>query len=182
MNNISVYDTEQLITQNSIRYFFESNGEKSIIKAIDYSPIDFKNGKTIYNLGFGDYDEQNDTINDDINSNNGDHYIVLNTVLFSVPLFFAVYPNAVLFIGGSDSSSLFLANCKISCNKKCDNSCKNHHRRIKVYRYFIDKNFESLSQSYVIFGRNKLKNNSFLPYIRYESYDDLLIYLKKSLP
>ncbi len=42
MNNIPVYDTEQLITQKGIQYFFESNGVKSIIKAIDYSPIDFK--------------------------------------------------------------------------------------------------------------------------------------------
>lgn len=178
MNNIPVYDTEQLITQKGIRYFFESNGVKSIIKAIDYSPIDFKNGKTIYNLGFGDYDEQNDIIIDDVNSNNGDHY----TVLFSVPLFFHKHPGAVLFVGGSDSSSLFLANCKITCIKKCKNVCRNHHRRIKVYRYFIDKHFHILSKDYHIFGRNKLRENTFTPYIPYENYADLLIYLKKTLP
>ncbi len=178
MNNISIYDTEQQIIQDNIRFFFESKGNTSIIKVIDYSPIDFKHGKTIYNLGFGDYDELNDTIIDDVNSNNGDHYMVLNTVLFTVPLFFHKRPGAVLFVGGSDSSSMYLVNCKISCSKKCENSCKNQHRRIKVYRYFVDKHFESLSKNYVIFGRNKLKDNTFLPYIPFEIYDDLLIYLK----
>ena len=70
MNNIPAYKTE-LVDPNSkkIQYLFESKGKKSIIKAIEYTPVARKSGKVIYNLGFGDYNEENGNIFDDFNIN-----------------------------------------------------------------------------------------------------------------
>jgi hypothetical protein len=58
-------------------------------------------------------------------------------------------------------------------------SCKNYQRRIKTYRYYVDKNFEDLSIDYIFFGRNKSKANTFVQYIPDNQYDDILVYKKK---
>jgi len=73
LNNIIAYPTEQLEAKGkSIRYIFESVGETTIIKQIEFSYFDSILGSDVYNLGFGDYNAQQDTISDKVNSNNGD--------------------------------------------------------------------------------------------------------------
>ena len=91
MNNIPAYKIQLISNQSKIQYLFESNGITSIIKAIEYAPFKKQNGKTLYNLGFGDYDLSNKTITDDVNSNNGDMRKVFSTVLDTVPLFFKTH-------------------------------------------------------------------------------------------
>jgi hypothetical protein len=144
MKNLPVYGTEQSVSEYKRQYLFESVGSASIVKVVEYSFIDFVNSVPVFNLGFGDYDEENNTIRDDVNSNNGDHYTVLNTVLNTVPDFFRHYPNAVIMVRGSDSHEDFHQSCKMTCTKKCVTECKNARRRIKIYRYFVDKNFDEL--------------------------------------
>jgi hypothetical protein len=85
-------------------FFFISKGEKDIIKAIQFSFVQELNGRKIYNLGFGDYDLENDKIIDDINTNNGDAYKVLNTALSTIPIFFENFGSEILMVQGSDGS------------------------------------------------------------------------------
>lgn len=88
MNNIPAYKTELVYSDTrKIQYLFESKGEKSIIKAIEYTPVAKRDGKVIYNLGFGDYNEEDGNILDDANSNNGDMRRVFSTVLNTIPKF-----------------------------------------------------------------------------------------------
>lgn len=56
MNNLPIYNTEQTAEEIKTQYLFESVGEKTIIKAIEYTPVANMGGRTVYNLGFGDYD------------------------------------------------------------------------------------------------------------------------------
>jgi hypothetical protein len=179
LKTLPIYDTEQIEGEIKIQYLFASVGKKTIIKAIEYSPITTMGARTIYNLGFGDYDEANSTIIDDINSNNGDIYVVFNTVLSTVPVFFETNPDAVILVSGSDSHENFINDCLPDCKKKCIDKCKNHQRRIKTYRYYVDKNFDELCIDFIFFGRNKTKENTFVQYIPKQDYDDILVYKKK---
>jgi len=177
--NINSYTTEEINTEGKLQYLFESVGNKNIIKAIEYSPVTLLGSRTVYNLGFGDYDEVTGSIIDDINSNNGDMYIVFNTVLHTVPNFFELNPDAVIIVSGSDGHDDFINNCKLACKKKCEHTCKNFQRRIKTYTYYIDKNFDELCNEYIFFGRNRDKDNTFVQYVPKKDYDDVLVYKKK---
>lgn len=177
--NLSVYNTEQIENEVKIQYLFESVGDKTIIKAIEYFPVDVIGGRTVYNLGFGDYDEETGEIIDDVNSNNGDMYTVFNTILSTVPLFFETNPESVILVSGSDGHHDFINSCLPNCQKKCVENCKNFQRRIKVYRYYVDKHFEELCKDFIFFGRNRSKENTFVQYVPYQHYDDILVYKKK---
>lgn len=179
MNSLPIYKAQQTAEKEKTQFLFESQGIKSIIKAIEYTPITVIGARTVYNLGFGDFDETSGTIIDDVNSNNGDMRIVFNTVLSTVPLFFAQNTEAVIIVSGSDSHEDFIKCCLPSCKKKCVDHCKNYQRRIKTYRYYVDKNFDELSIDYIFFGRNKSKANTFVQYIPANHYDDILVYKKK---
>ena len=179
MNNLPVYRTEETVEGTKIQFLFASVGKRTIIKAIEYTPIDRIGLTTVYNLGFGDYDEALGTIIDNVNSNNGDMRIVFNTVLSTVPVFFAKNKNAVIIVSGSDSHEEFITTCLPTCKKKCVDQCKNYQRRIKTYRYYVDKNFEELCVDYIFFGRNKSKANTFVNYKPENHYDAILVYKKK---
>jgi hypothetical protein len=179
LKNLSIYTTEQINDEVKIQYLFASIGKKTIIKAIEYSPVTIIGGRTVYNLGFGDYDEEQGTIIDDINSNNGDIYVVFNTVLSTVPLFFEHNPDAVIIVSGSDSHDEFINDCFPTCKKKCLDKCKNFQRRIKTYRYYVDKNFNEHCKEFIFFGRYRRLENTFVQYVPFQDYDDILVYRKK---
>ncbi|USL96299.1 hypothetical protein D1J36_004135 [Riemerella anatipestifer] len=179
MQNNNHYKTELTLNEERLQYLFVSTGTRSIIKAIEYSPITIIGKQTVYNLGFGDYDEATKNIIDDSNSNNGDMYTVFNTVLQTVPMFFKTKPDCVLYVCGSDSTDDFTKKCKPNCKKKCVDSCKLENRRIKIYRYFVDKHFIQLSKEYIFFGKNRKEGNSFVQYIPGKEYHDILVYKKK---
>ncbi len=177
--NLPFYTTLETTEVDRTLYFFESNGSKSIIKAIEYFPIMEMNDRVVFNLGFGDYVDGLGTIVDNVNSNNGDVYIVFNTVLSTVPMFFDKYPEAVLIVSGSDNHDEFVNNCLPVCTKKCKGDCKNYQRRIKLYRAFVNKHFKELCKEYVFFGRYKSDPGTTFQYIPNEQYDDILVYKKK---
>lgn len=119
MDNSKVYLTLKSKESNDkIRFLFESKGEEIIQKVVDYSLVATIQDKPIYNLGFGDYNSENDEMSDDVNSNNGDMRKVFNTVLSTVPLFFASSPNSGIWVEGSDSDDSFIDTCKPNCKKK----------------------------------------------------------------
>lgn len=180
MNNINAYKFQVLNKDSlSTQFIFESKGERTIVKAIEYSFIRNISGRKVYNLGFGDFNEKNGMLIDDINSNNGDMRKVFNTVLNTIPKFFALNNEAAIWVQGSDSAEDFRAKCEIKCKKKCDEICKNHNRRIKAYKYYVDKNFVQLSKEYIFFGFTSGKNPDFVQYIPNSEYIGILVYKKK---
>ena len=77
--------------------FISSGPNGKIIKVIQYTPTNIPN---IYNLGFGDKNNNTGDISDSVTSNNGDREKVLSTVAFTTLEFLNKYPNySVLAIG-----------------------------------------------------------------------------------
>ncbi|MBC9931569.1 DUF6934 family protein [Chitinophaga qingshengii] len=136
-----------------VKFYFESVGTQKVIKAIEYSYLDYYFlDKPVYNLGFGNYNPITEEICDIGVSNNGDVYKVFNTVLHTVSIFFNHIPNGLLFVQGSDSSPDYLENCILTCHKNCIDKCKKVDRRISIYQGFIDKNYSLLFDKYVFMG------------------------------
>ena len=147
------YDTVEEVTDTGIHYFFMSEGKKDIVKAIHYMYVRDLMGKRVYNLGFGNYDPATDRIIDDLTPNNGDHYPIFHTVLSTIPGFFRTYPDAMMMVQGSDSTQRYIMNCRLTCKKKCNGRvCRNAHRRINLYRNYVEKNYGTLNKEYIFLG------------------------------
>lgn len=85
-------------------YEFYSKGPKGTIKkVVRYSLIEEYPYK-IYNLGFGDWIEEKQDVDDLINTNNQDSQKVLGTVADTVIDFLTNHPNAAVFASGSTAS------------------------------------------------------------------------------
>lgn len=154
-DNQVVYDTEEMYldSKNCFRFYFNSKGKREIPKAVQYTYMGEVYNLPLYNFGFGDYDEVNDTIFDTPISCNEDHYKVFHTVLNTIPRMFEACQNAILSVRGSDSTMGFIKNCKSNCTRNCKNGeCKKAHRRINIYRNFVDKYFNELNKEYLFFG------------------------------
>lgn len=82
-------------------YEFQSEGPKGTIrKVVRYSLIQ-ESPVRIYNLGFGDWDNETDDINDKTITNNEDRQKVLATVADTVINFISHHPDAFVFAQGS---------------------------------------------------------------------------------
>jgi hypothetical protein len=178
-NIINTYRLDEIKNDDYLTFSFISRGDRDVIKKIEYIYVQLLNEKKVYNLGFGDYEIASDQIIDTVNTQNGDHYQVFNTVLSTIPIFFSHFPDSFLAVNGSDSESNYIANCKLSCTKKCNqNKCKNADRRINIYRNYIDKNYEELIKSYRFLGANP--NNEGPAdvelYQRYKKYNSVLLF------
>jgi hypothetical protein len=176
------YEFEESKSTNGLQFFFISKGKQDIIKAIQYSFVQDLNGSKVYNLGFGDYDIECDTIIDNVNTNNGDAYKVFNTVLNTILIFFENFKNHMLIVQGSDGRPEFIENCKKTCNKNCREECRNHNRRINIYRAYVDKNYKQLSLQYNFLGgiKNEVNMTFLEPYQCGKNYDAVLL-SRKSL-
>ena len=157
-----------------------SEGKKDVFKTIDYSYFLDHQGEKVYNLAFGDYVLGDDSFADNITTNNGDPYKVYQTVLATIPYFFQTYADAMLMVQGSDSTQQFFNNCHLTCNRKCPSGeCRKAHRRISIYRNYIDKNLDSLIREYEFFGNMGSNVNQILieKYVKGKKY--LMVFLKK---
>jgi hypothetical protein len=142
------------------RYFFISEGKKPIVKIVEYDYVDLNDGRVTYNLAFGTYNRAIANFEDAEISGNDDHYRVFNTVLSTIPHFLENYPGARVIVKGSDSADTYPDICRLNCKKKCiPPSCKNAHRRINIYKNFLNKNFEQLSQEYLFWGSMEIDGN-----------------------
>jgi hypothetical protein len=150
----NVYEFEEFERNPAgTNYYFFSEGDRKILKIVQYEYIGIKENRFTYNLGFGTYDVVNNAIQDDDISANGDTYKVFNTVLSTIPHFMVSYPGAMVMVEGSDSVSFFPELCRPNCKKKCvPPVCKNAHRRINIYKNFVNKNWELLAQEYQFWG------------------------------
>jgi hypothetical protein len=92
---------EYFAKNNFLTYQFTSEGIKgSIEKIVQYSKLTIPGVGTVYNLGFGDLDEDGN-VSDIANSNNGDMEKVLSTVANTVYDFLEHHPNQLVFAHGS---------------------------------------------------------------------------------
>jgi hypothetical protein len=102
---IEKYETESTVSR--LIFTFESIGEKIITKRVIYSKFDnpedigLSCDSIVYNLGFGDFNEQTGELDDQIISKNGDTEQVLATVADTVFDFWIEYPDALIFFIGS---------------------------------------------------------------------------------
>lgn len=153
MNVFPPYDYKESVqTEEGIKYFFVSEGKTDVVKAVHYMYSGKMNERRVYNLGFGDYQIEEDNIDDKVNTANGDVYKVFNTVLHTIPAFFEKFPLSIVIVQGSDSGQDFYDNCKATCTKKCTDTCRNQHRRINAYSSFVNKNYDELVKNYTFFG------------------------------
>lgn len=154
MINIAPYPIAEVDDEpGKQKFFFQSTGKTPIVKAVEYTRIQDHGLGGLYNLGFGDYDRASGTIVDDANSNNDDMRKVFSTVLDTILEFFKDHPFDTIVVQGSDSGETFAQQCKATCtHRKCVTTCKNMDRRISAYHYYVDKNMESLKNTYMFFG------------------------------
>lgn len=88
------------------RYIFTSTGKSRIVKLVDFSPT-----KTpeLFNLGFGDL-LPDGSIDDSINSNNGDMIKVLATVVQIIKDFTSQFPEIkIMFLGSTNERTKLYA-------------------------------------------------------------------------
>lgn len=177
----SAYTLLREDSEAGLKYFFISKGKTDIIKAIEYSFVVNLNGRSIFNLAFGDYIINENLIDDLSNSDNGDARKVLFTVLNTVPQFFETFPLDIVMVAGSDSKEEYLEQCLLTCRKDCNttNDCRNKDKRISVYKKFVSYHFKELSKEYAFFGG--VKNNGsiqIVPYTANNTFDTLFVIKK----
>ena len=94
-------------------YEFYSEGSRGRIKkVILYERI----GKNLFNLGFGDWNEELQRLDDSSRSNNGDRGKVLATVAYTALEFTSKFPYALIFAEGSTSARTRLYQIGIAGN------------------------------------------------------------------
>jgi hypothetical protein len=121
------------------RYIFTSVGRSIIIKLVDFSPT---RKKDLYTLGFGDL-LPDGSLDDTINSNNGDIVKVLATVAQIIRDFTAQFPEIKIVFTGSTKE------------------------RTKLYARILRMYYEDISKEFVvtafIYVENSYKEVAFAP-------------------
>ena len=133
-------------------YHFISQGPKGPIrKKVIYTETEFSN---VYNLAFGDYDPNTNTIDDFAVTNNGDSSTVLATVASTVQVFMNQHPKAWILVTGSTPA------------------------RTRLYRMGITNNLTEIPEHFVIFGKNS--DGNWRPFVIGDTYDAFLITKKET--
>jgi hypothetical protein len=129
--------------------FISSGPNGKIIKVIQYTPTNIPN---IYNLGFGDKNNNTGDISDSVTSNNDDREKVLSTVAFTTLEFLNKYPNySVLAIGLTPA-------------------------RTRLYQIGIMKNLIEIAEEISILG---LHNDNWIPLKKGVNFEAFLASKKK---
>ena len=133
-------------------YEFISEGPKGLIKKmVIYTETTTEN---VYNLGFGDYDESTNGINDLSVTNNGDSLKVLATVASTVYAFTEKYPNAWILATGSTII------------------------RTRLYRMGITNNLAEIETDFIVLGYSK--NEEWEKFLVGEDYEAFLLTKKEN--
>ena len=133
-------------------YEFISEGPKGLIKKmVIYTETTTEN---VYNLGFGDYDESTNGINDLSVTNNGDSLKVLATVASTVYAFTEKYPNAWILATGSTTI------------------------RTRLYRMGITNNLAEIETDFIVLGYSK--NEEWEKFLVGEDYEAFLLTKKEN--
>lgn len=155
MQHYQPYEVRQA---DRLIYTFTSRGKRDIIKVVDYSPIYQFLDNPVYNLAFGDMiGSDNYVYSDWENSNNGDMYKIFQTVLSTIPMFFAQYPSAMLYVSGVDMI------------------------RKQLYRRYVNQQYDQLAESYGFYGCYIFdkKIEGIEKYVVGKRYDAIITYVKE---
>jgi hypothetical protein len=137
--------TYQTQSVNENIYTFASIGKKGIIlKVVIFSEIN----NNVYNLGFGDYNFKNDSIDDKVKSKNGDMEKILSTVISIMGDYFSKKPDCTIYLEGSNSL------------------------RTRLYQLAIMKYYEEFSIFYEILGTS---NDVTEPFQKNKNYESFLV-------
>ena len=120
-------------------------------KLIQFNETQVEN---IYNLAFGDYDQQTHDIDDGVRTNNSDMVKVLATVAEAVHKFTTQYPGCLVFFRGSSES------------------------RTRLYRIAISRNYAELSHGFKIFG---YINGQAVPFYPTRQFDGFIVQRRLNL-
>lgn len=177
----NTYPIAEFSDEVSNKFLFISTGINDIIKAVEYQYIGPFQDNHLYNLAFGDYDFKTGQLNDLVETNNGDHYAVFNTVLSTIATFFKNNPNSILMVQGSDTKQEYIDKCKEICKKKCADTCRNTERRINTYRYYVNKNYDDLIKEFEFVGGETLADGTITKeiYVKGKKYDT--VFCKKRI-
>lgn len=135
-------------------YEFVSAGPKGTIhKMIEYSETGTEN---IYNLAFGDFNEETKKIDDFSITNNGDSIKILATVASTVYAFTEKYPKAWIFATGSTIV------------------------RTRLYRMGITNNLAEIKEDFKVYGLT-IDANKWEEFIVGEDYEAFLITKKENI-
>jgi hypothetical protein len=97
-------------------FAFDSEGFGRVIKKlILFQPLNIA-GETVFNLSFGDWNEEKQQVDDTVISNNGDREKVLATVAAAVLEFMRQFPEAIIYAKGSTPSRTRLYQMNIASN------------------------------------------------------------------
>jgi hypothetical protein len=142
------YRSEELF----LHFEFISEGPRGPIKKI----VEYTRTSTedVFNLGFGDFDEEKQVIDDSAITNNGDSLKVLATVASTVYAFTAKYPKAWIFATG------------------------NTYVRTRLYRMGITNNLTEIAEDFVVFGYDE--EEKWVKFIPGEDYEAFLITRKEN--
>lgn len=142
----------QYKSEDHFEFFeFYSEGPKGVIKkVVEYQKTSDEN---VYNLAFGDYDEETKNINDLSVTNNGDSLKILATVASTVYAFIDKHPKASIVATGSTSI------------------------RTRLYRMGITNNLAEISKDFYIFGFTK--DEQWEEFIVGEDYEAFLVTKKE---
>lgn len=111
--------------ESFLDYEFISEGPRGFIKKV----VRFTNiGNKVYNLAFGDLDNETGEISDTVVTNNNDSRKVLATVAATVHDFTLQYPEVVIIAKGRT------------------------HSRTRLYRMGITNNWQYISSDFEVFG------------------------------
>jgi len=140
-------------SESSLQFYeFISEGPKGLIKKmVIYTETTTEN---VYNLGFGDYDESTNGINDLSVTNNGDSLKVLATVASTVYAFTERHPNSWILATGSTSV------------------------RTRLYRMGITNNLTEIEADFIVFGYTK--NEDWEKFVVGEDYEAFLLTKKEN--
>jgi len=131
---------------------FVSEGPKgNIKKMVIYTETSTEN---VYNLAFGDFDDDTNKINDLSITNNGDSLKVLSTVASTVYAFIDKHPNAYILPTGSTSV------------------------RTRLYRMGMTNNLAEINVDFEVYGLNE--NGNWEDFITGEDYEAFLITKKNN--
>lgn len=136
---------EYLTEGNAELFTFVSEGPKgSIKKLIVYTQM---LEKDIYNLAFGDYNEDTGKINDQVITNNNDSQKVLTTVASSLYVFTDKHPKVWVYATGSNNA------------------------RTRLYRRGITANIDEILTDFEVYG---LQNDLWQPFEKGQEYEAFL--------
>lgn len=135
-------------SESNFEYFeFCSEGTKGIIKKVVEFQLTSKPG--VYNLAFGDYNDEAKGIDDKTVTNNGDSLKVLATVASTVYAFAEKHPDAWIVATGSTEA------------------------RTRLYRMGITNNLAEINNDFHVFGFTK--NEEWVEFEAGEDYEAFLI-------